>query len=359
MSFSNQKFLSSINGETVEDLNKKIDYSKVKLEDRKENINQILENTDFYEEYFDNYYKSSINSNESLSSEVNVCSSLERMANYLLSSNEVKEQEKLDNKKNDYTYHTNKKYFQKKIDREASLSQIMKLENEEGEEYENNIIHHLKKPEKNYKLKKKQTADLKGIRVSKVNSEENVIRVKDIINQYQNFIDHITEKLISKEYSLNRYLLAKTKGNLTDDIIMTKNCLLGFWGAKRNPSNETRKPNLDVFDFTNIKHVLGTHLTYIGKKGKETKIKVNGLMYFKPQELDPEDDFTFVLYDFNETVKQANLTQREKQVLERLRNGLREVDIEREMNISRKTVRYDIDIISKKIIRIGNKYDYE
>lgn len=356
MSFSSQKFLSSINGETVEDLNKKIDYSKVKLEDRKENINQILENTDFYEEYFDNYYKASINSNESLSSEVNVCSSLERMANYLLNSDEVKEQEKLDNKKNDYTYHTNKKYFQKKIDREASLGQIMELENEE---YENNVIHHLKKPEKNYKLKKRQTPDLKGIRVSKVNSEENVIWVKGIINQYQSFIDHITEKLISKECSANRYWLTKTKGNLTDDIVMTKNCLLGFWGEKRNPTNETRKPNLDVFDFTNIEHVLGTDLTYIDKKGKETKIKVNGLMYFKPKELDPEDDFTFVLYDFNETVKQANLTEREKQVLDHLRNGLRIVDIEREMSISRSTVRHDITIMSKKIIKVGNKYDYE
>ena len=31
--------------------------------------------------------------------------------------------------------------------------------------------------------------------------------------------------------------------------------------------------NSEISDFTNIKHVLGTHLTYVDRKGKETKIK--------------------------------------------------------------------------------------
>ena len=73
------------------------------------------------------------------------------------------------------------------------------------------------------------------------------------------------------------------------------------------------------FDFTNINHVLGTHLTYINRKGGETTIKVNGLMYFKPQRLDSENEFTFVLYDFENTVVKAGLRKREKQVLEHLK----------------------------------------
>lgn len=113
------------------------------------------------------------------------------------------------------------------------------------------------------------------------------------------------------------------------------------------------------FDFTNTAHVRETKLTFVNNKGKETNIKVEGLMYFRPKKLDDNDNFSFVLYDFNETVKKANLTQRERETLNHLRNGLRNVDIERIMNISQSAVRHDIDMISKKIIKVGNKYDLE
>lgn len=113
------------------------------------------------------------------------------------------------------------------------------------------------------------------------------------------------------------------------------------------------------FDFTNIEHVSGTRLILVNKNGKERDVKVGGLMYFKPKRLDDNDDFSFVLYDFNETVKKANLTQRERETLNHLRNGLRVADIEKEMSISRSTVRHDICMIPKKIIKVGNKYDLE
>lgn len=354
MTFMSQNFDGVLDGVKIEDLNKKIDYSKTCLKDRKKIVNDILSDTDFYEDYFDNYFNASINSNGSLSEDVNVCRSLEQMANYLLTSDEVKQEDR--EKKTKYVFHTDENYFQKKVNREKSIRQIMNIENDD---HEDNVIHILRTSEENYKLKKKQTPDLKYVRESKYNTKKDVERVTRIIKEYQLFIDFITEKLISKDRSVNRYLLTKTKGTLMDDIIVTKDALLGIWGYKLKPSSETRKPDMDIFDFTNINHVLGTHLTFINNKEEETAVKVNGLMYFKPQQLDSEDEFTFVLLDFENTVAKAGLTKRERQVLEHLRNGLRNVDIEREMNISETTVRYDISLIAKKIIKVGNKYDYE
>lgn len=354
MAFSSQNFTGVLDGTDVNELNKKIDYSKTHLKERKEVVEDILNNTDFYGEYFDNYFKTSITSRDALSSDVNVCKSLERMANYLLNSKEIKQEE--DAEKVKYVFHTDENYFRKKVEREHSLSQVMSAENEE---YEENIIHFLKTSETNHKVKKRQTPDLKNIRVSKVNSEEDVEEVTQIVNEYQSFIDYITEMLVTKDRSINRYLLTKTKGELTDDIILTKDSLLGIWGYKLKNTAESTLPNMDVFDFTNMDHVKGTDLVFINNKGKETKVKIKGLMYFKPKTLMAEDDFSFVLCDFEKTVEKANLTKREQSVLELLREGHRNVDIERILNISQKTVRYDIETIAKKIIRVGNKYDLE
>lgn len=352
MTFSSQNFTGVLNGTDVNELNKKIDYSKTRLKERKEVVEDILNNTDFYEEYFDNYFKTPITSRDALSSDVNVCKSLERIANYLLNSKEVKQEE--DAEKVKYVFHTDENYFRKKVEREHSLSQVMTAENEE---YEENIIHFLKTSETNHKVKKRQTSDLKNIRVSKVNSEEDVEKVTQIVNEYQSFVDYITEMLVTKDRSVNRYLLTKTKSELSDDIIFVKDSLLGVWGYNLKNIAESTLPNMDVFDFTNMEHVKGTELTFVDNKGKETKVRVKGLMYFAPKKLDDSDDFGFVLHDFNETVKKANLTFEEMYILDSIRNGLTQEEIAKELNTYQKRISRTIDLIAKKIIRVGNKYD--
>lgn len=354
MAFTSQpNFMSVLDGTDVNELNKRIDYTKTHLEERKEVVEEILNSTNFYEEYFDSYFKASINSGDPLSKDVNVCKSLERMANYLLNSKEVKQAE--DAEKVKYVFHTDRRYFQKKVNREHSIGQMMDVDNDD---YEENVIHFLKTSEPNYRKSKSQTTDLRNIKVSKVNSEEHVEKVKGIVKEYQSFVDYITEKLVNKDRSVNRYLLTKTKGELNDDIVLTKDFLLGIWGYNLKSLSESNQPDMNRFDFTNIEHVKGKDVIFVDRKGKETKVKVKGLMYFKPY-LDPSDELSFTLYDFEETVKKAGLTERERSVLDLLREGCKNIEIERALDISQKTVRYDIDTIAKKIIKVGNKYDLE
>lgn len=354
MAFTSQpNFMSVLDGTDVNELNKRIDYTKTHLEERKEVVEEILNSTNFYEEYFDSYFKASINSGDPLSKDVNVCKSLERMANYLLNSKEVKQAE--DAEKVKYVFHTDRRYFQKKVNREHSIGQMMDVDNDD---YEENVIHFLKTSEPNHRKSKSQTTDLRNIKVSKVNSEEHVEKVKGIVKEYQSFVDYITEKLVNKDRSVNRYLLTKTKGELNDDIVLTKDFLLGVWGYNLKNLSESNKPDMNRFDFTNIHHVKGREVAFINNKGKESVINVKGLMYFNPY-LDPSDELSFTLYDFEQTVKKANLTEEEKFVLSSIRQGLTQEETARELDTYQKKISRTIDIIAKKIIKVGNKYDLE
>ncbi|MDG0860305.1 hypothetical protein, partial [Staphylococcus equorum] len=261
MAFTSQpNFIGVLDGTDVNELNKKIDYSKNKLEDRKQVVSGILNETNFYEEYFTDHFKSNINANDHLSSNINICKSLERMANYLLNSKEIKQEE--DAEKTKYIFHTDEKYFRKKVEREQSIEQMAKTENGD---HENTVIHFLKKDDSNFKKEKIQTISVNDIKTDKNNNEEDIKYVVSVINDYKDFYDRVTDKLINKDADVNRYLLTKVKGQLTEDIIYSKDHLLGVFGYDlRNGQKEDSKPSLDIFDFTDWSHIYGKDVTFIG-----------------------------------------------------------------------------------------------
>lgn len=359
MAFSSQpNFIGVLDGTDVNELNKKIDYSKIHLEERKNVVNNILDNTSFYDEYFQDHFKAAINSYDHLSSEVNVCKSLERMANYLLNSKEIKQEE--DAEKTHYVFHTDEKYFRKKVAREQSIEQMANTENGD---HENAVIHFLKRDDGNFKKEKIQTISTKDIRVDKKNSQEDVDYVISVINDYKDFYDRITDKLINKDTDINRYLLTKVKGQLTDDIIYSKDHLLGVFGYDlRNAQKETACPSLDIFDFTNWNHVYGRKVTFhgISPRGKkiEHTVVAKGLMFFKPSN-DMSDDFNLTLVDLANTIEKANLTEEEKQILELSQNGLTLEEIAEIFNTYHLKISRALRIIANKIIKVGNKYDLQ
>ena len=68
MAFTTQpNFIGVLDGVNVNELNKKIDYTKIKLDERKQIVESILDETNFYEEYFSKHFKADINAGDYLS----------------------------------------------------------------------------------------------------------------------------------------------------------------------------------------------------------------------------------------------------------------------------------------------------
>lgn len=344
MAFTTQtNFAAVLDGTDINELNKKIDYSKNTLEERKEVVEGILNGTEFYNEYFSEHFKGSINTTDHLSSEINVCKSLERMANYLLNSDEIKAEE--DAEKVKYIFHTDEKYFQSKLDRERSVESLTKVSEEYSAE---NIIHFLKKADPSYKDSKTQT-----INSNDLNREG---FVGEVLQSYYSFYEYLSEELKNKDTKHNRYLLTKAKGSVLQDMIYSKDHLLGVWGYDLKNFLESTESNLDVFDFTNEEHLRGKKITFVNNNGVETTIEAKGLLFFK-NDFEPTNDMSYILLDLDNTIKKAGLTKEENFVLYGVRNGLSQEEIAEQLNTYQKRISRLIDSIVKKVVSVGDKYD--
>lgn len=335
-------FTIELDGTTVNELNQKIDYSKTKLEDRKKVVEDILSSTNFYQEYFDEYYNPSIGRQDPLSHENDVCRSLERMANYLLNSDEVKEKKKKE-EKTKYVFYTDKNYFEKKVNKERSVESLTESNNTD---YGEVVIHFLKREDKNYILERKQTITKRDL--------ERKDFLGRVLRDYKTFYDYITNKLKNSDSELNRFLLARVKGQVEDDMIYSKEALLGVFGYHLRGFSESTKYNVDVFDFTNPLHLKGGFIET--ESGKTVHVK--GLLFLKP-DFDPNDEFSFVLLDLQKIIEKANLTEFEKEVLEQVRDGLTQDEIAENLKTYQMKISRTIDTIVKKVAAVGDKYDCE
>ncbi|PHA62881.1 response regulator transcription factor [Bacillus wiedmannii] len=340
MAFSTQQsFVGVLDGTDVTTLNKKINYKKTKLEERKQVVEEIVHGTDFYNQYFSSYFKANINAGDSLSHNVNVCKSLERMANYLLNSEEIKKEE--DESITQYVFHSDPKYFQKKVERDASLEGM-------GEALSNGhydaVIHFLKREGKNHKVGKDQ--------LIKVEDIERPDELGQILKSYHEFRDYLTEELTKKKSKHNRYLLTKAKGQVDHDMKYIKDYFLRIFGYDLKSFSESTNYDLDVFDFTNELHLKGAIIE--SESGKP--IVAKGLLYFQPS-IDPNSDFDHILWDLQNTIDKAGLTEEEKFVLEGIRSGWTQEEIAQDLNTYQKKISRTIDVIARKVSRVGNKYD--
>jgi len=348
MAFSTQaNFVGKLDGTDVNELNKQIDYKKTKLDDRMKVVEKLINGTEFYGEYFDNYFKANINAGDYLSNDVNVCKSLERMANYILNSEEIKAEE--DASKTQYVFHTDAKYFQKKVDREGSIEKITQTENGGHEE---SIIHFLKREDGNSKKEKAQYISMDDLQRDDFLGE--------VLRSYYPFYEYLTNELKNKNSAHNRYLLTKAKGQVDLDMKYSKDHLLGVFGYDLKTFSETTEPDLDIFDFTNPVHLKGRKITFVGRnrKGQEVEHEVlaKGLLYFKP-DFDPTNDFSIILTDLEETVNKAGLTSEERFILNGLRDGLTQLEIAEQLHTNHVKIGRTMDIITNKVIAVGNKYD--
>lgn len=327
MAFSTQSFFrGELDGKNIRDF-QKMDYSLDSLEERKKYVSDLLDGSNYFQQYFDNHFKVALNAGDPTSEDINICNVLENMANYLLNSEDVKEEDRRN--KPVYVFHKSNEKFEKKIERETvTVNNANGCSNIVDEE---NVIHAMLAKKTNSRLPKVQT-----IKKSDLVEDSECGR---ILREYQQFLDHVNVKLKEKPDKLWRYY-SKAKAQIQDDMVNVKDSLKGVWGYNSKIS-ESSKPDLDVFDFTDYDTV-------------KYMISVD----------EPSFDFNYEMWivwkDFNEIVKNANLTIEENAIFYCLQNQWKIIEISEYFELDYDRIRRTIiPNIVKKICKLGKKYDAE
>ena len=303
----------------------KMDISKTSLEERQQYLKELIGDQSFFDEFFENHFKVSINANEALSTEVNVCNVLEKMANYLLNSDESKQMDS--DEKNVYVFHKGNERFKKRMDRETFSTTVNGATMNVVDNP--NVVHVLQKKEKNFRLPKRQKI-----------TKEDLLRddfCGEVLRDYQKLLDTINKKIVEKrdkmyfKYSVN-------KSTVQQDMIDAKNMILGVWGYDTFIS-ESHIPDTEIFDFTDYN-------------------TVKFLLQIEKPDFAINFEMWLVWTEFIETIKKANLTEVEAEIVVMLQNQWKIQEISDETGIAYHNLyQTTIPRICKKIMKVGNKYD--
>lgn len=292
-----------------------LDRSVSSLEDRLKEVNEKLDSTDLYVNYFENQYNPNLTGDMALSEDIPVCKSLEKMANYLLMSDESKQMDK--DERNNYVIHKDRDKFMKKLNRENS--DFMDDEN---------IVHFLIKQRNDYKPKTQK------ITAYDINKDTETGRV---LREYNNFLININKALQEKPDS-RWFMFSRAKSQVKNDMLYVKKMLDGIWGENIKPISVPKKTDYYFIDFTDYK-------------------TVEYLIKMEQPDFDFNQELWLVWLEFNDVVKKANLTEEEYFVFYLLQKQWNIKEISEYLNINYDRVkRTVINNIVKKIIKVGDKY---
>lgn len=377
----NNKFDGEINGIAVKDFKLIRDdmnvYEVEKSNDRIGVVNGKIAETDgFLKEYFSKSLgvKFSPGTTGSLSEDNPICKEIEKWADYILASQDVREERKIEKKRGElYGFYVDKTEMKNLTSREDYLDAIVSFANHQNLNENNSIsgnedriINHFAKTKKgNYKKSKKITSKQyelnKGDYAAEVLNEyqnaieriECIIRVIDgldnikedkksqwilrITNQFSyvggGSIEEI-EKYILSKYKGRRQILLKIKSSMKYDMEYCVVHLRGIFGE--NPKNllqDSTCPNWDKFDWHNPSHI------------KE--------LLFLIKEFEPQDDVAYLVLDLEmiiEKMKKDNkFTKNESLVVDLIRGGYKIKEIKDELNLSQPRVSSIVKNIVKKI----------
>lgn len=315
-------FNAKINKQVLADFN--VDFTLTSLKDRKDYIDDLISNVrddykrNYFEVFFDEFYKPNLNMYESLSDKINVCLKLERLADYLLGSFEVRQERKKNVTK--YYFYMNKEEFLSRTKKESLMSK-------EGIEEQENTIHfllnnHTRNPKKS-KAQRILAEDFK--------KGDEAAR---ILNEYQIFLDILNKAQEKGDYSKKR--ISAIKGTILEDMIRVKTALRGTFGEHlKNPIKDSTEPSWEMFDYTNFEHI-------------KNALKIN-------RELDPNDDLSHIVLDLELTIEELALVNiiKPKQValIKLLKEGYSYTEIGQEIGLAKTSVFHSLDSISKKIAK--------
>lgn len=268
-----------------------------------------------------------LTSNDSIYSNTNVAKGLEKMADYIL----AKDKNSSDNgiKYEFYTYEDlikleNKDENIRKKFSIATLEDRMLF-------YKDNSI--------NYKKEKKQkiVSRDKEVKYLKEYIKTND-KIKNILSQLRlcdlelKSTDKLSEELqeIYDKYNNKRYLLIKVAKELSIDSLLVKDMVKGTIYFK-NPLRDEGNPDWSAIDLTNKKHIRA--------------------LLFMNRGNDLQNDLNCILYDLDNVIKRSRLTKIQKIVLDNIRLGKSNVDIAKELGVTKQAIGKHINSIAKKVCK--------
>ena len=311
---SQQNFLASIDGVTANELNRVMDRTLDNYDERKACIEDALEGTSFFEEYFTDYYNVNASQNDYLSLENNVCKVLENYASYLLNSKDIDDEES-----QQYKFYYDESEFMRAINKDVKYD-------DKGQE----VIDFLLANQSNYKKAKDQKITAADLNRSDV--------VGDVLRDYQSYIDLLNNS------NMQAYRRNRLKGEVQRDMILAKDALLRVHGYNLRYFSESTKPDLEVFDFADFNQLKGYTM-----EGVESRYaKVDGLLRMKFNG-DFQNDFQCILYDLDTLIDKTKLTEKERECLNYFRNGLTNTKISDILGIDHSVISRNIDRAIKKV----------
>ena len=311
---SQQNFLASIDGTTANELNRVMDRTLDNYKERKACIENTLEGTSFFEEYFTDYYNVNASQNDYLSLENNVCKVLENYASYLLNSKDIDDEES-----QQYKFYYDESEFMRAINKDIKYD-------DKGQE----VIDFLLANQSNYKKAKDQ-------KITAADLNRNDV-VGYVLRDYQSYIDTLDNS------DMQAYRRNRLKGEVQRDMILAKDALLRVHGYNLRYFSESTKPDLEVFDFADFNQLKGYTM-----EGVESRYaKVDGLLRMKFNG-DFQNDFQCILYDLDTLIDKTKLTEKERECLNYFRNGLTNTKISDILGIDHSVISRNIDRAIKKV----------
>ncbi len=301
---------------------------------------KITEVQGFLDEYYsgksygnNDFFKTSLNCSDELSENNAVCKMIEGWANYLLGSDEVREER--NNSRTQYRFYIDETEFRLRTSKEESLDGKIGYTNKKLDaknENDNTIIDFLIKKQENKKKVKGTTISRKDLEYGDYCSQ--------VLSEYYKLLDYTDEAIkdikINKKskYKGKRYKLTKLKKDVTYDMIYCKDSLRGIFGEKpKNLLHDSTVPCWDKFDWYEESHIKA--LLYVVKR------------------FDSQDDVSMLALSLDILLEQLFevelFSKQEKEVIIYLRKGYKNREISKQLGITDVKTSRTVNRICKKI----------
>lgn len=301
---------------------------------------------DFFAEYFNTYYNPSLNQSEYLSEDTAVSKMLEIVGTYILSAKDIESERNIK-----YRFWKSERDYKKSMESEnVNTSSLEKNMVDDKVEIIDMFVD--KKNDKNQKLVKDisiQAKDLKEIKeIKKLQSVIDYLKSDKGVSDIKRKVDEIIDKVQSEDdlarlrhiqRNTERFL-AQYVNNLKENQVLIKKAIrrpIEFKNVLKDEGCETDW--LNIIDLNNkkcIKILLGSL----------NQRNVHG------------NDLQLILWDLYEFItNDLKLSERELEIVELFAEGFKQVDIAKELNMSKTGVATLVSRIIKKIQDSG--YDIE
>lgn len=275
-------------------------YDLLTAEERISAVNELLAN-EYFTEYFDKYFKVKLTTSDTLSGGINVCQTLEKLADYILNCQEVKDERKA--RQVEYRFYKNKHEFFERTKRENASN--------------DGIVDFLADENKNFYLSNEQ-------KITEDDLSENS-ECGRILREYDVMLEEC-----KKIPSFNKML---TQSKLVrEDMLITKNDLKGTITLSGSGGGK----NFGAFDDFNW------------KDSEQVKIILS-----MTKDFNPEDNLSHLLLSLDLYIKNMYkaglLDKQEYLICKLLREGYKQQEICTMLDVKKSFLSQKIKKVSSKI----------